>query len=316
MSGITRMLTACLGLSVLALLGACTTNPTTGRSQFTLLSVEDEIALGAQSKPELVQEFGGEVEREDVKRYVRDIGMKLAQTTQADDPNLAKLPWEFIVLDSDVINAFALPGGKVFISRGLLSMMTNEAQMAGVLGHEIGHVMARHTNERFSRAAGVQVGLGIGAAFLGGGVSGRIITSLAGQATQIALMKYDRSQESESDVLGVRYMTRLNYNPTGQVQVMDVLKAAAGDSVPPEILSTHPDPGRRAEDLRKLIADKYPETQNNPQFVFKENEYKAAVLKKLATAYPNAGEPRLADAGTHVPSGAMGVLGAACGGCK
>jgi len=302
------MRTAILLSTIVALLlGACTTNPTTGRRQFTTLSIEEEIALGAEAKPGVVSEFGGELAREDIKAYVSDIGRKLAATTAQDDPRMAELQWEFVVLDSDVINAFALPGGKIFISRGLLVKMTNEAQLAGVLGHEIGHVTARHTNERFSRTAATQVGLSVGAILLGGSGEAKLISDLAAQAAPIALMSYDRSQETESDILGVRYMTRLGYDPMGQVQVMEILAQASGGASPPEILSTHPDPGRRANDLRKIIADQYPHTQNSPQFTFKAAEFKSKVLNKLSLAFPHAGEPRRARA-DDVPAGAIGTL--------
>jgi predicted Zn-dependent protease len=118
----------------------CRYNPATGRSQLLLMSSEDAIALGTESKPALILEYGGEVESAQLRSYVSLVGHSLASLTEADYP---QLPWEFTVLDSDVINAFALPGGKVFASRGLLARLDSEAQMAGVLGHEVGHVTAQ-----------------------------------------------------------------------------------------------------------------------------------------------------------------------------
>ena len=139
-------------------LAGCTYNPATGRQQLLLLSVDDAIALGAESKPAVLEQYGGAVETPQLVSYVDDVGHGLVRRTEADYP---QLPWEFTVLDSDVVNAFALPGGKVFASRGLLVRLDNEAQLAGVLGHEVGHVTARHVNERISHAILIQ-GLTVG----------------------------------------------------------------------------------------------------------------------------------------------------------
>jgi predicted Zn-dependent protease len=296
-------------LLLLVPLAACTTNPTTGRRQFTLLSHKEEAALGIQAKPQLVAEFGGEMARADIRGYVSEVGGRLLMSALEQDPKMADLPWEFTVLDSDVINAFALPGGKVFMSRGLAQLMTNEAQLAGVLGHEVGHVMARHTNERFSRAAAAQVTLGIGGSLLGGSASGQMIADLAGKATSLTLMSYDRGQETESDRLGVRYMVKNGYDPRGQVQVMEILRDSMKGARQPEILSTHPLPESRIRDLQALIARDYPSTQNNPAYSLREQEFRDRFLARLRAAYPNAGPSRLA-AGAHEapPEGAIGAL--------
>ena len=282
---------AMLGSVVGGVLGGCQTNSTTGRSQLIMLSWQEEVQLGTEAKPELVKEFGGEVARADLRDYITEIGQRLAITTSQDDENLAQLPWEFTLLDSDVVNAFALPGGKVFMSRGLVQMMTNEAQLAGVLGHEIGHIAARHTNERFSRAAGAQLGVGILGAVLGTGAGSQTISDLAGQATGIALMSYDRNQELESDALGMRYMARAGYNPAAQRQVMEILLKASGGAKQLEILSTHPHPESRIRQIDDLIANEYAGTQNNPQYQLREQEFKTRFLNKLAAAYPTISEP-------------------------
>ncbi|HEX8875249.1 MAG TPA: M48 family metallopeptidase [Phycisphaerales bacterium] len=270
-------------------LGACSTNPTTGRSQLNLLSRDDEVRLGTDARPQMLQEYGGEVKNAELRNYVIEIGKKLAAQTEADNPSL---PWEFALLDSDVINAFAIPGGKVFVSRGLAAKMTNEAQMAGVLGHEIGHVTARHINEKMTRTTFANAGLGIIGAAIGGG--GDAVTGLAGQAVQLSLLSYDRGQESEADELGMRYMTKVGYNPAGQLQVMQILKAAAGSGKQPEFLSTHPLPDTRIKRIQELLATKYKDTQNNPAFKTGEAEFKARFLSKLAAIEQ---QERLADAG-------------------
>src|SRR5205823_502333 len=114
-----------------------------------------EVQMGAEAMPELTKQYGGKVANTDLQTYVTGVGRKLAATTEADNP---ALPWEFTLLNSDVINAFALPGGKVFLTTGLAKRMTNEAQMAGVLGHECGHVTARHINDKITREMGAQLG--------------------------------------------------------------------------------------------------------------------------------------------------------------
>ncbi|MDX2132865.1 MAG: M48 family metallopeptidase [Planctomycetota bacterium] len=274
--------------------GGCQKNTTTGRSQFLLLSLEQEAQLGAEAKPQMLAEMGGEIARGEIRAYVTQVGNRLLVPALERDPEMRALAWEFTVLDSDVINAFALPGGKVFMSRGLMQKMTNEAQLAAVLGHEIGHVTARHGNERVSRTAAAQMGLEVASSVLSGSESGPLITQLAGQGTQLFLMRYDRRQESESDSLGAEYMVGVKYDPMGAVQVMEILAEAAGGQSPPEILSTHPDPARRAQDLRAKIAAEFSFSQGNPEYTLREAEFRQNVLRRLSTAYPHAGTPRLA----------------------
>ncbi len=275
--------TALVGLGALAL-WACTTNPTTGRKQFNALSRTDEIALGAQATPEIAAEFGGAVRSPELQAYVAEVGRALAAQTEADNPGL---PWEFTLLNSSVINAFALPGGKVFITRGLADKLTSEAQLAGVLGHEVGHVTARHTNDRYADAIGANVGVAV----LGAVVGAASKSDSAGQAAanigaEVArygvLLPHSRNQEYESDSLGVRYMTRAGYDPIGQVQVMQVLQRAGGGSAEGEFFATHPYAGNRVARLQQMIATDYAGTQNNPQYQRHEERYRQRYLNKLA----------------------------------
>ena len=276
-------LLAILLLAVAPLMG-CTTNPATGRSQLLALSWEDEIAMGDEAAPEFLDQSGGEIGDTLVLEYISDLGQRLAAQSENAD-----LEWEFFVLDSAVINAFALPGGKVFVSRGLLEKMTNEAQLAGVLGHEIGHVTARHGNERMTKAMGVQAliaGVAIGGAATGsewGAVLG-LGTAAGGQ---LYLLKYSRSNESEADGLGVRYMTNLGYNPVGQIQVMAILREAGGGAGGPEWLATHPAPDTRIAELEELIQDDYPAYDADPPvYVFRQAEFEQNVLARLAQLPP------------------------------
>lgn len=192
-------------------LQSCTTNPATGGSDFTpFMSPADEVRVGAEEHQKILSQFGGAYKDAKAQAYVNDLGQRLAAKSELPD-----LKWTFTVLDSDIINAFALPGGYVYISRGLMALADTEDQLAGVIGHEIGHVTARHAANRYSAAVGTSIGV-TGAAiladiFLGGG-SGQIIQAAGGSAAQGFLASYGRSQELESDSLGVRYLSRTGYD--------------------------------------------------------------------------------------------------------
>ena len=262
-----RILNVALTLALSGALGAvqsgCTTNAATGDRFFTTLSAADEIALGAQAQPQMVEEFGGRVSNTQLNSYINNIGRTLASKTEKSGPSL---PWEFTLLDTSVINAFALPGGKVFISRGLVERMNNEAQLAGVLGHEIGHVTAQHTARRIGQATLIQGGLSIvGAAVSagpeGGSVAeaGQLLLPALNMGGQVVILKFGRDEESQADSLGLRYMTRAGYNPSGQLQVMEILRAASGDrgGGGVEFLQTHPLPETRIKRLNDEIRATY-----------------------------------------------------------
>lgn len=264
-------------------LTGCRTNEATGRSQLIVLSAEQEISLGEEAMPELIKEYGGEVSDTVLREYVRDIGENLKQHTEAKNPDL---PWKFTLLDSDVINAFALPGGKVFMSRGLMTRMTNEAQLAGVLGHEIGHVTAQHVNERISQAITLQAG--VVAAGLGTRKSesplARYIPLVVGVGGQGFLLKFSRDQESEADHLGMRYMARAGYHPRAQMQVMQILDDAmkeAGGAKAPEFLSTHPYPETRIARIRDNLRNIYSNADSNPNLDFHEARFQRIARPRL-----------------------------------
>jgi predicted Zn-dependent protease len=246
-------------LAAIALLGGCVTNPSTGRSQLILFSSDQVAAMGAEAAPQMIQDFGGEVPESELRAYVDRVGRALAAHVE---PEYAGVEWQFFCLDSDVVNAFALPGGKVFITRGLLAKFENEAQVAGTLGHEIGHVTGRHVDERLSQAATAQIGLAV----LGAATDAELITLGADLLTQGALLKFNRDQESESDSQGLKYMTRAGYDPRGMQQVLEVLAAAAQGSSPPEILSTHPHPETRVGRVEAEIRARYSALLGDPAY--------------------------------------------------
>src|SRR5690606_33959971 len=168
----------------------------------------------------------------------------------------ATLPWEFTLLDSEIINAFALPGGKVFLTRGLASRLKSEAEMAGVLGHEIGHVTAEHADKRVSNQlifAGALVTASVAAGFSDDDLVKIGVPVVVGVGGQGFLLKFGSDEEYESDALGVRYMARAGYNPEGQARVMELLAEAGGGSRQWEMLSTHPYPENRVKRAREII---------------------------------------------------------------
>jgi predicted Zn-dependent protease len=218
------------------------------------ISQEKEIQLGQEAAPQFEREFGGLYPDRQVQAYVNEVGLELA--AQAGRPGL---PWQFRVLNSDQVNAFALPGGFIYVTQGLLFRMENEAMLAGVLGHEVGHVAHRHSVKQIQRtqtAQGLSAVAGIVGALFGFGGVGDVTNVVA----SLTLMTYSRGQEKESDLSGLRYMTRTGYNPEGMVQTMHVLQqASGGGGGPPQFLSSHPNPGNRIEYLTETIEKRYPQ---------------------------------------------------------
>ncbi|SDG42085.1 M48 family metalloprotease [Roseospirillum parvum] len=202
-----------------ALTGCVSTNPATGRSSFTgVYSLEDDIKLGTREYPKLVEAFGGAYEDRRLNGYVTGIGNRLARLTETP-----QLPYEFTVLDSPVVNAFALPGGKVAITRGAIALASNEAELAGVLGHELGHVNARHTAERLSQGMLAQLGVAV----LGIATGSQAVTQMASGVAASWIQSYSRDQEFEADMLGVRYMSRGGYDPEAMVSFLATLRQQA-----------------------------------------------------------------------------------------
>ena len=221
-------------------------NPYTGRVQNIDMTADQEIAIGLQSAPEIAKQHGGLYQDQRFQTLVDAVGGKLVQNSIARE---TPYDYEFHLLaDDNTINAFALPGGQIFITYALFKQL-NEAQLAGVLGHEIGHVIGRHSAERIAETnfwKTVTMGASVGAD-AGGIVSG------IGQNT---LLTNGRDDELESDELGVLFMIQSGYNPEEMVEVMRILKEAAGPNRVPEFQSTHPDPDNRIEKIQKAI-EKY-----------------------------------------------------------
>ena len=241
-SGVHRLMAL---LPALLLVAACSANPATGKQSFTaFMSPEKELQVGAEEHPKILKQFGGAFKNKSWNTYVRDIGLELASYSEMPD-----LPWTFTVLNDTQINAFALPGGYVYITRGLLALASDEAEMAGVLSHEIGHVTARHTAQRYSSTVATNLGIQVlGVLTQAAGVGGA--ENIAAVGAELALKSYSRDQELESDMLGVRYLARAGYDPDAMASFFEKLSAhqrieglIAGDPNAAEkhnMLATHP----------------------------------------------------------------------------
>ncbi len=230
-------------------LSGCAVNPVTGQRQFVFFSESQEIQLGRDADRDIVQSLGV-YESPELEEFVEEVGRRMAQGSER--PNL---PWTFRVLDDPTVNAFALPGGYIYLTRGILAHLTSEAEVAGILGHEIGHVTARHGVVRVSRAQLAQVGLGA-ATILAPEL--RPFEGMVGAGVQLLFLSNSRSDERQADELGIRYMNSVGYDPRELAQVFRMLARASGaqdgDRIP-GFLSTHPDPlDRRNEVLQQVEA--------------------------------------------------------------
>ena len=234
---------------MMAALSGCSTNPATGQRQISLIGEGQEIQMGQQSDPEIIATMGL-YDDAAVQKYVSDIGLRLAASSERPD-----LPWTFRVVDDPTVNAFAVPGGFIYVTRGLMSHLTSEAQLVGVLGHEIGHVTARHSVQDLSKSQLAQIGLGIGM-ILAPQLQG--LGQLAGAGLQVLFLKYSRDHENQADELGVRYMRHNGYEPTEMAAVMSMLERSSQLSPEsgkvPEWMSTHPSPPNRVAHIMELAA--------------------------------------------------------------
>ena len=228
-----------LSLVVLGILvPGCAVNPVTGQRELSLVSPEQELQIGSEGYKAVVAEYGL-YDDPALQAYVNEVGLKVARASH--QPGLA---WHFAVLDDPTVNAFAMPGGYIYITRGILAHLNSEAQLAGVLGHEIGHVTHRHTAERITQQQLYGLGLGVVSAFSG---TVRRYGDLAQQGLGLLFLKYSRDDERQADELGVAYATGAGYDPREIPSTYAMLKRVseqAGQRLP-SYLSTHPDPGDR-----------------------------------------------------------------------
>lgn len=236
---------ACALLAAFA--AGCATNPATGRREFTLVSADQEKQIGREGFPATIAEYG-QYDDAQLAAYVDNIGQRLAKVSELPD-----LEWHFTVLDDPVVNAFAMPGGYIYITRGILANLNSEAQLAGVLGHEIGHVTARHSAKQITQQQIAGLGLGLASAFSS---SFRRYSGAAEQALGLMMLKYGRDDETQADALGIRYATAAGWDPReipGTYETLGRIADKGGGRLP-FYLSTHPDPGDRAQRTTQLSA--------------------------------------------------------------
>ena len=266
--GATRLpLGRLIGALVVALFGIAMymrqtqVNPVTGEKQHVAMSVDQEKALGLEAAPQMAQKMGGEVDPRDDSRasVVSEVGRRIVQNSDASKSPYADNFHFHLLNDPKTVNAFALPGGQIFITEGLLDRLENQAQLAGVLGHEIGHVINRHSAQQMAKGQLGQiltVAVGVGAS--GNDDRGRRAQMVASMVNQMGQLKFSRNDESEADHYGLKYMAQAGYDPSAMLDVMKILKKASGDRSPPEILATHPLPETRLEEIQAELNASYP----------------------------------------------------------
>lgn len=234
-------------------------NPVTGEKQHVSLTPKQEVRLGLESAPQMAEQMGGELEASDPRaQEVQKIGAILVQGTEAKDS-----PWQFkfhLLADPETVNAFALPGGQIFITWGLLKRLETEAQLAGVLGHEMGHVIERHSAQQMAKSQlgqWVVIAVATGASDQSGGNNAPMM--VASMVNQMIQLRYSRKDESQADIWGLKLMEKVGYDPRAMIQVMEVLKAATGrGGAPLAIFQTHPDPDLRIKQIKAYLQEHPP----------------------------------------------------------
>ena len=258
-----QIFAALIALVAPGLLAGCATAPATGRTFFTGgMSAEDEARLGLQEHQKIVPQFGGVYENAELSAYITSIGNLLVRTSEIPNQKFT-----FTVLDSPIVNAFALPGGYVYVTRGLLALAESEAEVAGVLAHEIGHVTARHSAERYGQNVAAKLaGVGLGVL-----LGNKAVSDTFAAASSVALRSFSREQEYESDLLGVRYLTRAGFDTNAMAGFLTNLQADSrleaelagqpGRADEFNIMQTHP---RTADRIRQAIAQAGTVSIKNP----------------------------------------------------
>ncbi|QRR02515.1 M48 family metalloprotease [Dyadobacter sandarakinus] len=256
------------GLLVAGMFTGCSKNPVTGKKEIIFMSQEKEIALGAESHPSIVATMGI-YDDKNLQSFINEKGLAMTKISHRPD-----LPYKFYIVDSDVVNAFAVPGGYVYFTRGIMAHFNNEAEFAGVLGHEIGHITARHSARQQTSQILGQVGL------MAGMVFSETVRGLADQTQQalgLLLLSYSREHETESDKIGVEYSSKIGYDAHQMADFFGTLKRISeksGQTIP-TFQSTHPDPGDRMNKVEKLA------TQYQTEHPAKYNVNRDTYLRKI-----------------------------------
>jgi predicted Zn-dependent protease len=247
-----------VGAALFTYFGSSVYNPITDETQHINISAEQEVALGLQAAPEMAQQYGG---LSTDSRSVALVDQVCQQLVQNSDVRNSEYPFEcHLLADTQTINAFALPGGQVFITTALMQRLQTQGQLAGVLGHEIGHVVARHGAEHIAKTQLTQdlTGAVVVASYDPENPNSQYAAAVAIAVGQLINLRYGRSDELESDELGVRFMAQAGYDPNAMINVMEILAESSSGGRPPEFFSTHPNPENRIERIRQAIAEQFP----------------------------------------------------------
>ncbi len=286
-------------LIFLLLIAGCAVNPVTGKKELALMQIptSEEIAIGEKTFPQAIQQMGGEYPDPELAAYVNQVGQRLGRVSLRSD-----LPYQFKVVNDSSPNAFALPGGFIAISRGLLVNLDNEAQLAAVLGHEVGHVDARHSVQGMQRGTLLNVGLVV----LSGVTGNASYGPLAQQAGQLAASlldnSYSRDQEREADTLGIDYMVKSGYDPQGAVQLQEFFYRKIEGGAEPMWISglfrTHPFSKERLEANQAYIGSRYAQTVGDSRYHLLPNPLQKATvrLRSVREAYDLYDEARRIEA--------------------
>jgi predicted Zn-dependent protease len=240
-------------VSIISYFASRQDNPVTGETQYIGITVEQEIALGLQAAPQMAAEFGGLDPDQQAQAIVDEVGNLLVQGSPA-----GRSPYEFefhLLEDDQTINAFALPGGQIFITRALFDQLQTEGELAGVLGHEIGHVIARHSAEHIAKAKLTEglTGAAVIATYDPENPASAGSAQVAALIGQLINLKFGRDDELESDFLGVCFLNDTGYDPNELIRVMQVLAQSRQGEAPPEFFSTHPNPESRIQRIQEAI---------------------------------------------------------------
>lgn len=252
-SGRLLMAAAIAAFSLFSYFSSRQDNPVTGETQYIDITPEQEIALGLEAAPQMAAEFGGLDENAQDQALVDEVGNRIVQSSAASG---TPYQYDFHLLDDDqTINAFALPGGQIFITRALYDKLTREGELAGVLGHEIAHVVARHSAEHIAKAKLTEglTGAAVIAAYDPENPSSASRAQIALLIGQLITLRYGREDELESDYLGVCFINDAGYDPNELVGVMEILASAQTGNRPPEFFSTHPNPENRVQRIQSAI---------------------------------------------------------------
>jgi predicted Zn-dependent protease len=255
---------------VLALCAGCAVNPLTGEKELMLMTESQDLDIGKKYAPQLEKQMGGKIPDNALQNYINSVGQKVAMVSH-------RRTWEyhFAALDDDMVNAFALPGGYIFITKGMLQQLTTEAQLASILGHEVAHIVARDTAALMSREIGIDILL---TAVTTESTSSTTRTA-ADLTRQIIGLRFSRRDEKDADYAGLDYMVRAGYNPNGMVETMQMLQDQQKTRTI-EFFSTHPSPINRVAYLKERIASRYRKIEG---LKISKDEFTIAVLNKLKT---------------------------------